>query len=119
MNEEMDDLDRALFALPLASPPSGLREAILRATVDAPVAATRLFHTWELVALASVLAVGTWLALVVAREPSILGGVMAGALAFAEALSSPAVFGWCVLGLVVTLVLSLDRLGVRLGGRMA
>ena len=33
--DEHDDLDRALFALPLEEPPAGLRASILRATVFA------------------------------------------------------------------------------------
>lgn len=35
--ENDDELERALFAMPLEEPPAGLRRSILAATVDAPV----------------------------------------------------------------------------------
>jgi hypothetical protein len=51
-----DELDRALFALPLEEPPADLHARIMSATV---LRATPAFKTWELVVLGlMVLAVG-------------------------------------------------------------
>jgi hypothetical protein len=51
-----DELERALFALPLEAPPAGLRERILASTVYR-VAAPPAFRTWELWLLGIALAV--------------------------------------------------------------
>jgi hypothetical protein len=48
-----DELDRALFALPLEEPPAGLHAQIMAATV---LRATPLFRTWELWLLAAAVA---------------------------------------------------------------
>jgi hypothetical protein len=53
-----DDLDRALFALPLAEPPSDLRARILAATVLAQPPA---FRMWELWLLGTLLGLAAWL----------------------------------------------------------
>ncbi len=50
-----DDLDAALFALPLEQPPADLRASILAATVYRPVFPIRLWEAWTLGALAAVL----------------------------------------------------------------
>jgi hypothetical protein len=55
-----DELDRALFALPLAEPPAGLRASILALTVHAP---RPMMRTWETVTVGIVLALVAWLAL--------------------------------------------------------
>jgi hypothetical protein len=53
-----DDLDRALFSLPLAEPPAGLRASILGSTVFAP---RPLMRTWETVGIGVALALVAWL----------------------------------------------------------
>ena len=55
-----DELDRALFDLPLAEPPAGLRASILAATVYAP---RPMLRTWETVFLGVALALFAWLVL--------------------------------------------------------
>ena len=52
-----DDLDRALFALPLEPVPAGLRERILAATIYRAPAAAPAFRTWELWLLAAAIAI--------------------------------------------------------------
>ena len=49
-----DELDRALFALPLEEPPAGLHEQILAATVLRPAPT---FRAWELCLLVAAVAV--------------------------------------------------------------
>jgi hypothetical protein len=61
MNDDFDELDRALFALPLEAPPPGLRQSILRATVYAPRAAAEPFHQWESIFAGTAAAIGVWL----------------------------------------------------------
>lgn len=53
-----DELDRALFALPLEEPPADLRPRILAATILRPTAA---FRAWELWVLGTVAAFAVWL----------------------------------------------------------
>jgi hypothetical protein len=52
-----DELDRALFALPLEEPPADLHGRILAATVLRPAPT---FRTWELWLLAGALALAAW-----------------------------------------------------------
>jgi hypothetical protein len=68
-----DELDRALFALPLEAPPADLRARILGATVDRP----RLtFNTWEVWVVGTLVAFMVWLAVMVATSvPHIDGAV--------------------------------------------
>ncbi len=62
MNDDMDDLDRALFALPLATPPQDLRASIFNATVNAmPRTFAPIFRTWEVWAAGAAVAVAAWL----------------------------------------------------------
>ncbi len=55
-----DALDRALFALPLATPPGDLRAAILRATIDAPEFAP-VMSTRDILLMGVAAAIGVWL----------------------------------------------------------
>lgn len=101
MNDDNDDeLDRALFALALEEPPAGLREAILAATVDAPVLEPAPLRPWEAWGLASALAVTLWLALWVLHGEA---GTLSAALANAGAqtlglLERPATLAWLAVG---------------------
>jgi hypothetical protein len=57
-----DELDRALFALPLEEPPADLHQRILAATVQRPAPAFAVWERWLLaVALALTVAVTFWL----------------------------------------------------------
>jgi hypothetical protein len=61
MNDNFDELDRALFALPLETPPPGLRQSILRATVYAPRAVAEPVRQWESIFAGTAAAIGVWL----------------------------------------------------------
>jgi hypothetical protein len=97
MNDEFDDLDRALFALPLEAPPAGLRESILRATIYAP-AAEPAFKTWEIAAIGAALAVAVWLSIIVVTDRAFGLALTAGALALGHAFSDPATLTWLSVG---------------------
>lgn len=59
-----DELERALFALELEEPPSGLRDSILAATIYRPPVAFKPWEVWSVGALCAVL---TWLLVLVAQ----------------------------------------------------
>jgi hypothetical protein len=65
-----DELDRALFALPLAEPPADLHRRILAATAFRPAPA---FRVWELWLLGGALAVAGWLTFWMLASPPITG----------------------------------------------
>lgn len=94
-----DELERALFALPLEEPPVDLRARILAATIARP----RLtFRTWEVWVVGTLLAFMCWLTFLVSTSVPDIGGVISGALArgvdlFAETLSLNTVM-WMALG---------------------
>jgi hypothetical protein len=72
-----DELERALFALPLEEPPVELRAQILAATVARP----RLtFRAWEIWLIGTVLAFMVWLAFLVATASPDLGGAISRAI---------------------------------------
>jgi hypothetical protein len=102
----MDELDRAIFDLPLEEPPAGLRASILLATAYRPAPA---FSFFELAVLGSLGAIALWLAILL-----VLGG---GALfaetlatigsALTRALSNAAVLAWISAGGATALWLTL------------
>jgi hypothetical protein len=53
-----DELDRALFNLPLAEPPAGLRASILASTIYAPRA---MMRSWETIGIGVALALLAWM----------------------------------------------------------
>jgi hypothetical protein len=102
-----DDLDRALFALPLAEPPAGLRESILRATIDAPVPAPSPLGRAETIAIGIVLALATWLAIVVVRDRSFVAEIASLAGGVATGLTDVRTLLWLGLGAFVAVSASL------------
>jgi hypothetical protein len=66
-DDDFDDLDRMLAALPLEEPPARLHARILTATVFRPVPAVR---SWELWLIATLVAVATWMTWVLASSPN-------------------------------------------------
>jgi hypothetical protein len=72
-----DELERALFALPLEEPPVELRARILAATIARP----RLtFRAWEIWLVGTVLAFMVWLAFLVSTSSPDLGGTISRAI---------------------------------------
>jgi hypothetical protein len=63
MYDSDDELERALFALPMEEPPSDLRGAILTATAYRPAPP---FKMWEAVTIGAISAVTVWLVILVA-----------------------------------------------------
>ena len=70
MNHEYDDIDRALFALPLEEPPQDLRRSILALTVLAPFEADERPALWESLAAGFGLIVAAVLVWAVFRNPA-------------------------------------------------
>jgi hypothetical protein len=68
-----DELDRALFALPLEEPPVDLRARILAATVVRPRLA---FHAWEVWLVGTVVAFLVWLTILVATSVPDVGAAI-------------------------------------------
>jgi hypothetical protein len=97
MNDEFDDLDRALFALPLEAPPPGLRDSILRATIYAPVAEPA-FRPWEIAAIGAALAVAVWLGILLATDRALGTALTTNALALGHAFADPATLTWLSVG---------------------
>jgi len=60
--ESDDELDRALFALPLEEPPADLRASILAATI---YRAPAPFKAWEVWTLGAIVALAVWLVLLI------------------------------------------------------
>jgi hypothetical protein len=70
MNHEYDDIDRALFALPLEEPPQDLRRSILAITVHAPIEADERPALWESLAAGFGLVAAAVLVWAVIRNPA-------------------------------------------------
>jgi hypothetical protein len=94
-----DELERALFALPLEEPPIDLHGRILAATIARP----RLtFRAWEVWLVGTLFAFMVWLTFMVGTSVPDLGGaisraVSAGVDGFAESVSVSALM-WMALG---------------------
>jgi hypothetical protein len=102
-----DELERALFALPLEEPPVELRSRILAATVSRP----RLtFRAWEVWLIGTMLAFMVWLAFLVGTSSPDIGGAISRALCAGvdeiAALFSVSALMWIVLGISCALWIS-------------
>jgi hypothetical protein len=89
MNYEYDEIDRALFALPLEEPPKGLRQSILALTVHAPLAAEERIGWWESLAIGLGLALAAFLAWLVVTNPAFGAQIVAVLVTFGRILSEP------------------------------
>jgi hypothetical protein len=100
--EDYDELDRALFALPLATPPADLRASILNATIYAEPAAPFAFA--EIAGIGAVLAFAVWLAAYVLSNPA-LSSTLVGQIGTAlRLLSEGQTLAWLAAGVAVVLV---------------
>ncbi len=100
MGHNDDELDRALFAIPLEEPPDDLRASILAATIYRPTVAMGPFKLWEAWALGAALAIVVWICVFVASggaDPAIAVIEPLGASAFGE-LTQPMVLLWTAIG---------------------
>ncbi len=94
-----DELDRALFALPLEEPPADLRARILTATIARP----RLtFTAWEVWIVGTLCAFMVWLAVMVVTSVPHVGSAMVHAVSDGFDLVAESVnvntLMWVVLG---------------------
>jgi hypothetical protein len=100
----MDDLDRALMALPLAEPPRDLRAKILARTIARPVA---VFSTVEIWLIVTVGALVLWLGGLVALDANVLAPRTAGLWnvlsARLDTLLTPTVLMWAAVGGAIAL----------------
>ncbi len=118
MNDDFDELDRALFALPLATPPAGLRESILRATIDAPAPSSILaLGRYEIVAIGSALAIFAWLLLAVLGDPSRASDFSTQITLVMRALAEPATLLWLATGASIAACFSVRLSGIS-GARL-
>jgi len=103
MNDDFDDLDRALFALPLEAPPPGLRASILNATVYAPEPriAAALARPWELWACGAALAVADWLVASIVTQRAFASAFTADVLATVRPFAEPMTLSWIAVGFVL------------------
>jgi hypothetical protein len=120
MNENFDDLDRALFALPLATPPAGLREAILRVTSYAalPAAQPVPFTRYEIAGIGIALALAAWLLVAAVADHRLAAALTSGAYALVRSLADPTTLAWTTTGGAIAALLTLGnftplRRGIR------
>jgi len=111
-HDDFDDLDRALFALPLEEPPAGLRRSILRGTIGARAAFAPQFSQWEIIGGGILVALAVWVSLL-CFDKSYATTVTLGVLNLARALSQPATLEWLTVGFGIAALLSLSG-GTRL-----
>lgn len=101
---EFDDLDRALFALPLEDPPPGLHQGIMAATLCRPGVPFKAWETWlvgTLCALVVWFAIFFHSALPADRIASLVHRAVSEVSEFA--LADSATFIWLAVGVSVVL----------------
>ena len=87
--QQYDDLDRALFALPLEETPADLRSSILAITVRAPQPERAKFGLFENLGVGFALAALAWLTWAVLSQPGFAGTASQALSTFAQGLSDP------------------------------
>jgi hypothetical protein len=106
-----DELDRALFALPLEPLPEGLRQSILAAVAAVP---GPMFRRWEVFGIGVILALTTWLCLITFTGGDHLRSLLAPAdFEVARLASDPTTLMWLALGGSTAVWLSLVSLPQR------
>jgi hypothetical protein len=104
-----DDLDRALFALPLAEPPAGLRAAILRATIyGQPVVSTALGRT-ETIVIGVVLALAAWFLIACIANRALAAGLDALVLDTVRGLTDARTILWLGFGVATAIAFTKAR----------
>jgi hypothetical protein len=112
MYHDDDELDRALFALPLEPLPDGLRASILAAVSVVPVP---ILTGWEIGGIGAILALATWLTILVLTGGSSIGasiGLAGGEMA--RVASNWTTLAWLAVGVSTALWLSLVSVPRRL-----
>jgi hypothetical protein len=117
MNDDFDELDRALFALPLETPPPGLRQAILNATIFAQqrVTTESAVRPWEAWAVGGAFAVAVWLVYALIAYKGFALAFTAETMATARSFAEPSTLVWLGAGAAVAAwLLFFNSLGLRL-----
>ncbi len=118
MNDDFDDLDRALFALPLAEPPPDLRQAILRATTLHVAGPSLALRTWETALVGGVLAIAAWLLIALVHDPRGMTALGEASADLARHVADPAYLIWLAAGTgVATWVTLAYSTSLRRGSR--
>ncbi len=118
MNEDFDELDRALFALPLATPPAGMREAILRSTIEAPAPGPIFaLGRYEIVAIGSALAIFVWMLMAVLGDPTRASDFSAQITLVIRELAEPSTLLWLATGAFIAAYFSIGLPGIN-GARL-
>lgn len=109
MNENFDDLDRALFALPLATPPMDLRATILRGTIYAEASADALvpFALYEIVGVGLALAIGAWFVIAALADHRFAALVITTVSTIAHEVTEPQIVAWLTAGGAIAALMSL------------
>jgi len=111
-----DELERALFALPLEEPPADLRRRILGATVYRP---HLTFKVWEVWALGTAVALMVWLTiLVMTGVPNAAGRIaFAASNLFVTLGSGISMSAWLWLALGISSTIWISQLSLMPSGR--
>ncbi len=108
-DDRLDDLDRALFSLPLEEPPPGLRSAILAATTRAERRVP--FAGWEFGLLGGTLALVAWFGLMLQSDFDAVAARIESLVAGMRPLGSFDAALWLAVGIAISAA-SLARLGI-------
>jgi hypothetical protein len=115
MYQDDDELDRAIFALPLEPLPAGLRASIMAAVTAAP---GPVLSRWETFGIGAILALGAWLVLLFAHGNWDIGRTLGPlALALGRALIVPDTLRWVGFGIAAALIVSLVSIPQRFTSR--
>jgi hypothetical protein len=113
MNDDFDELDRAIFALPLEAPPPGLRASILASTVYAAPVSALAMRGWEIALVGALLALAVWLGLAVTGDPRFAAAATAATLSVTRALADTTTLLWLAAGAATAFWLSLVNFAPR------
>ena len=113
-----DALDRALFALPLATPPNDLRAGILRATIYAPTPAlATAMSALEIAIVGIAAAIGVWLLVLLIGDHQSAETFANRAYAFVQPFGNLQTLGWLAAGIAVAAGVAMfpETLDLRIG----
>jgi len=113
MKDDFDELDRAIFALPLEAPPPGLRASILAQTVYAAPAPGLALSGWEIGVVGALLALAVWLGLAFAGDARFAETAIEATLGLTRALADPTTLLWLAAGTGTAFWYSLLNLAPR------
>jgi hypothetical protein len=105
--EQYDDIDRALFALPLEAPPPGLRDSILAITVRAPQPERVGAGLFEVAGAGVALALLAWFTLNIVVNPAFATAINRVLGMFGQVVTNPVVMVSLALGFSAVFIVSM------------